>query len=129
MGSLLTAQCDCGFKYNLIYAGGGMRNFNEVLNAPALCKKCQLFLVKNYLEHDPRCPHCKRIIQFYNDPALFKENLSKDEVECVFHWRLLDGFDSINSKIDNFFCLPNTDYTCPRCGKMTMKFINEGFWD
>jgi len=128
MGTMLIAQCDCGFKSNMINAGGGMSNFNEVLNAPAFCKRCKMFLVKNYLEQDPRCPRCKGKIHFYNDPALFKGDLTK-EVEYVFHWRSPDNFDLIFPNIDNFFCLPNTDYMCPRCGKMTMKFIDVGFWD
>jgi Zn finger protein HypA/HybF involved in hydrogenase expression len=129
MGSLLMAQCNCGFESGMVSAGGGMMNFNEVLNAPALCRKCQIVLVKNYLEHDPRCPHCGGKIHFYNDPALFKGGLPKDTSDCLFYWRLPDGFDSIYPEIDNFFCLPNTDYICPQCGKMHMKFINIGFWD
>lgn len=129
MGSMLRAQCSCGFQSGIIYAGGGMMNFNEVLNAPALCKKCRSFLVENYLKHDSRCPHCGEKILFYNDPGLFKGNLTKDRTNYLFHWRLPDNFDSIHPENNNFFCLPKTNYTCPQCGKMKMKFIDVGCWD
>jgi hypothetical protein len=57
-------------------------------------------------------------------------HIPKDESGCIFYWRLPDDFDSISSqKVDNFFCLPNKDYLCPKCGKMNMKFIENGFWD
>ena len=104
-------------------------NFNDVLNAPALCEKCQIFLVKNYLEHEPRCLRCGGKICFYIDPTLFKGHLPKDKNECLSYWGFSDNFYSINPKIDNFFCLPNTVYKCPRCGIMNMKFIEIGCWD
>jgi Zn finger protein HypA/HybF involved in hydrogenase expression len=126
---MLIAQCDCGFRSNLIYVGGGMMNFNGVLDVPALCKRCQTLVVKNYLEHDPICPHCGGMINFYNDPGLFKGQLPKEENGCLFYWRLPDNFDSNYSKIDNFFCLPKTDYMCPHCGEINMKFVENGFWD
>lgn len=129
MGSMLIAECDCGFKSEMINAGGGMMNFNEVLNAPALCKKCHILIVKNYLKKNPRCHRCRGKINFYNDPALYKGNLPKDINDCIFYWRLPDDFDSVHPEIKSFFCLPNTDYMCPECGKMNLKFIDVGCWD
>lgn len=129
MGSMFIAQCDCGFESNMMHVGGGMRNFNEVLNAPALCEKCQILLVKNYLKQDPRCSRCGVKIKFYNDPSLFKGLLPKNISDCLFYWRLPDDFNSSSTENNDFFCLPKADYLCPRCGKMNIRFIECGCWD
>ena len=94
MGSILAAKCSCGFEYDWINAGGGMLNFHEVCYAPALCKECNIFVVKNYLQMFCKCPQCKKKVLFYNDPSLQKEPLKvvdeTEEYDSIFYWNISD---------------------------------------
>lgn len=137
MGTIIEARCACGFESGRIYAGGGFQNFKEVCAAPALCMSCMQLVVKNCYDKDSKCPACGKRVTFYNDPKLQAPNdeikhlkqsrlpleriIAQELVRDVFDWgRLEDEFR---------FRLPNIQYLCPKCGKMTMKFLNVGDWD
>lgn len=122
---MLLAKCSCGFESEKIYAGGGFLNCNESCGAPALCQRCNLFVVKNYLKIFCRCPQCKKKVLFYDDPSLQKGppiNFDKEvETDSVFSWNMHDK--------NKLFILPNTYYFCPECGKFAMTFEDVGDWD
>ena len=121
MGSILKAECQCGFESEEILAGGGM-DFHRSCRAPALCPVCKIFLVKNYMKKFSKCPTCRRKIVFYDDPIIQADSKTED---YVFEWNL--PFDNGTGK--DVFKLPDTQYLCPKCGKMNMKFIDYGCWD
>lgn len=47
MGSILKAQCSCGFNSELLFLGGGMVNFKTYFGVPAYCSKCDAIEVVN----------------------------------------------------------------------------------
>ncbi len=120
MGSSLNAKCPCGFSAEEFAVGGGMMNFQTYCGAPALCETCADMLVVNYLDDQPACPKCKGAITFYNAPRLRrkKRQVSK-RTPLVFSWTL-----------GRTFKLPDTEYRCPRCGEVRMRFFDAGIcWD
>ena len=125
MGSILAAKCSCGFEYDWINAGGGMLDFHEVCNVPALCRNCNILVVKNYLHKFCRCPQCRKKVIFYTDPSLQKDPLEvvdeTGEDNSLFYWNI--NYD------DKPCILPNTKYLCPLCGKFDMIFEDVGCWD
>jgi DNA-directed RNA polymerase subunit M/transcription elongation factor TFIIS len=124
MGSIIKAVCGCGFESENIFAGGGFMNFMTNLTAPALCQKCQSFLVSNYLDKGSKCSKCGGTLLFYNDPSLQIVNAndaSSEHEQDVFSWRHPDK--------GREFRLIDTLYLCPKCKEMKMKFIGVGCWD
>jgi len=123
MGTIIQAKCECGFKSKEIYAGGGFKNSEDVLSAPALCTNCYTFTVRNYFSRYNYCSKCKSKVTFYNSDKLWKDkNVSQDEFDSIFWWNI----DFLNNKA---FILPNTLYLCPECKKFKMKFYFCGFYD
>ena len=123
MGSIIQAKCECGFKSRKIYAGGGFKNFKDVLSAPALCTNCYTFTIENYLTKSNHCKKCRSKITFYDDKSLWKDkNISTDEEDCIFYWE-------INLFDNKAFKLPDIFYLCPKCREFKMKFYTCGFWD
>jgi len=118
MGSILIAECDCGFKSKEIYAGGGVANFETECAAPAVCKNCSSFLVLNYLRKKNKCPNCKSEVTFYNDPSIQKKTNTEN---TVFDWYF--------EEYQHTFVLPDTKYYCPKCKKFNLRFISLGCWD
>jgi predicted RNA-binding Zn-ribbon protein involved in translation (DUF1610 family) len=124
MGSIIKAVCECGFSSPHIYAGGGFLDFRTSCKVPAICYKCDDIVVVNYLRASVNCPKCGEEVIFYNDPSLRKESTGAEgetELDAVFSWRMPHTGKS--------FCLPATQYLCPKCGKMTLKFYQVGNWD
>lgn len=96
-------------------------NFMTVCDAPAICRNCRLFLVRNWLKPSARCPRCRRQVTFYSDPSV-QEPVSPpgDEADCILSW---------NTEGKGTFRLPRTRYLCPSCGKLTLEFEEVGDWD
>jgi len=121
MGGIITAHCKCGFESEDIYAGGGMSNFLEVCNAPAICLNCNIFLIKNYMKKLSKCSKCRKKVVFYNDPKVQEQvSESYESYNDIFSW---------NIEKKGTFRLPNTQYYCPKCNEMTMEFLDVGNWD
>jgi len=126
MGTMIQAKCECGFKSEKIFAGGGFMDFMNVLTAPALCTNCYTFTIRSYLAKHNYCKKCKSKITFYNDKSLWKDkNISTSERNCIFYWEI-DPIVSLNNGV---FRLPDTAYLCPKCREFKMKFYNIGIWD
>ena len=121
MGSALNAKCPCGFSVEELAVGGGMMNFQTYCGAPALCEACADMVEVNYLADQPACPNCKGAITFYNAPRLRrKTRRGSQRPPPVFSWELGKGS----------FKLPDTEYRCPRCGEVKMRFFDAGIcWD
>jgi DNA-directed RNA polymerase subunit RPC12/RpoP len=121
MGDKLQAMCECGFKSEIILAGGGMGNFTHYCGAPAVCLHCREFLTKNYKTKYAKCPSCGKKVTFYNDPSLQLPVSESYKHQQIFEWL-------INNEKDDFR-LQDTQYFCPKCGKMTLTFECRGNWD
>jgi len=122
MGSILKAQCKCGFELEDIFAGGGMLNFHEICDAPAICLNCNIFLIKNYMKKYSKCPRCQKKVAFYNDLQVQKKvSESYETYNDIFSWNVNDEKGE--------FRLPDTQYYCPECNEMTLKFVCIGSWD
>jgi len=121
MGGIIRAICKCGFESDKIFAGSGFRNFQTVCAAPAICLNCRRLLIKDYMKKQEKCPDCGREVTFYTDPSLQAQMNESKKPEDIFSWHLSDGMGD--------FQLPNTQYLCPKCGKMTLTFILIGNWD
>ena len=106
MGTILMANCKkCGFLKDEIYYGGGMMNFMEVCNVPALNRKTGQLIVKNIFKK-----HSEDIV-FYNNPSMFKGKLGKD----THQWG-----DIYLRRLKNH---------CPQCKNYSLIFSDAGCWD
>ena len=122
MGTIIQAECECGYKSKLIYAGRGM--FGTGCTVPALCRNCNEIVAVKYLPPDAQCPNCGKEVIFNNDVSLRqeREDVNNTEIQIIdiFNWRIGEN---------KFFRLPDTFYLCPKCKKMTMRFMYAGNWD
>lgn len=121
MGSIIKAVCKCGFESGDIFAGGGFQNFQTTCMAPAICLNCRKLLIKNYTKEHEKCPDCGREVTFYNDPQVQTQTNESKKTRDIFSWHTNDERED--------FQLPDTQYLCPKCGKMTLTFILIGNWD
>jgi hypothetical protein len=119
-GTILKASCPCGFHQEDIMAGGGMANFKTFCAAPAYCAACKTMEILNWLEASPRCITCQAKPVFYNDPSLQEKLDAGAKPRTVFSW---------NTSKKGSFVLPDVNYLCPRCGKVTLRFTVTGMWD
>jgi hypothetical protein len=118
-GTILKAQCPCGYHLEFM-AGGGMANFQTLCAAPAFCAACKKLEILNYLDADPKCTACAGKPIFYNDPSLQEKLPPGTKPATVFSW---------NTDKKGTFVLPDVKYLCPQCGKTTLRFVQNGFWD
>jgi hypothetical protein len=118
-GTIIKAQCPCGYHLEFM-AGGGMSNFKTLCAAPAYCEACKKLEILNYLDDDPKCAACAGKPVFYNDPSLQEKLPPGTKTGTVFSW---------NTDKKGSFVLPDVKYLCPQCGKMTLRFVQNGFWD
>jgi len=119
-GTILKASCPCGFHMDSIMAGGGKANFRTFCAAPAYCAADKTMKILNYLEDAPSCGPDGGKPVFYNDPSLQERLPAGAQPKIVFSW---------NTDKKGVFVLPDVNYLCPRCGKMTLRFESVGFWD
>jgi len=115
VGGIIKAVCACGFETDFM-GGSGRQNVDEVCYAPALCPACKIFLVENYMKENPVCPKCDAAIMFYDSSAL----------QAGRNDRQTPAEENIAAP--GLFILPRTSCFCPKCEKMTMKFIHTGCW-
>lgn len=114
MGTMIQAKCECGFSSDEIFQGSGMIETRKDME-PAYCEKCHRLVVLNYLDLKPHCPHCRSEVRFYNNPSLQRTPNKKKTDNEFIRW--------------GNFLLPDAEYLCPQCGKMTMRFLVIGNWD
>ena len=139
MGSQVTAICECGIRKSILI-GGGMATFTYLEYFPFLCDECGDVVEGNlkqnmYKKIDLKsfsantkveklieiplkerkftCPKCNgRNVIPYNDSRIIG-NLGDGIVARSFDNVLTDG-----------------NYKCPKCSKMTLKFLQSLYmWD
>lgn len=106
MGTIIKAECHCGFKTNELYLGAGMQNFMDISNIPALKKNASNIKMLNYKEKKKYPDHL-----FYNDPELTGLSNSSVSIE----WDGIAIFEQYNF--------------CPQCKKYSLSFIPIGLFD
>ncbi|MEF3698310.1 hypothetical protein [Desulfolutivibrio sp.] len=117
-GAIVSASCPCGYHRERMNLFGGLTNFRTVCRFPALCRKARAIALGNLL--DPAagagdCPASDMV--FYNDPALAPEHPGP----ALVTWNLPDG--------RGVAALFEGGYLCPACGRRTLTFRHDGFWD
>ncbi len=83
MGSILKAECECGFESDHLYVGAGMADFEKVCYAPAFCGNCRKLVVADYVSGSPKCPECGGGVTFYDDRSLQAEARHSDAVSTA----------------------------------------------
>jgi DNA-directed RNA polymerase subunit RPC12/RpoP len=121
VGSIIAAQCLCGFSTKMAL-GGGIRSHEYLCVFPALCSGCGAFWPVNLLDRGARCPTCSRNASDsmipYDDPSL----AGTPGQETVFSW-------SLGKELGRTPKLTDGTYVCPHCRKPTLAFSESGFWD
>jgi hypothetical protein len=117
-GAIVSASCPCGYHRERMNLFGGLTNFRTACRFPALCRSTRAIALGNLL--DPAagagdCPASDMV--FYNDPSLVPEHPGP----ALVFWNLPDG--------RGVAALFQGGYVCPACGRRTLTFRHDGFWD
>jgi len=117
MGSIVVANCGCGYEKEM-HLGGGMMNFETYCGFPVYCPACEQLFVANLFEEPIRCPECSsnRVLPYD------AEELCVTKGSVVFDW-------FVEVRNDRALELTNGEYLCPDCGQFTLSFHMRGFWD
>jgi len=117
MGSIINAECGCGFKRQM-YLGGGMRNFETHCAFPLYCGQCKILFAANLFQKQLSCPDCGgRDVVPYDD-----ERVCQTRGRVVFQW-------AAEHAIGRALALTDGGYLCPQCGRFTLSFSMAGCWD
>ena len=120
MGTILNAQCDCGFAKTEIFVGRGFKP--EYLYVPAYCTKCKSLQITNCLDKMNKCPECRGELTLYTQDSLLEKSASTDKYDNNLFFEVTpDGKRQLR--------LPDTYYLCPNCRKTALRFISTGMWD
>lgn len=117
MGSIVKAQCGCGFEKE-IYLGGGMRTFATYCNFPFFCQACATMFEGNLLKNTVTCPKCNAT----NNVPYDSDRICLRKGQSVFEW---NSTGDTERKLE----LTDGDYLCPSCGRPNMTFYDVGCWD
>lgn len=123
MGSVHTAECECGFSRD-VTVGGGRHTFLQKSLFPFYCKSCGLVEVNIAVLPDKvfeaPCPTCGAAgtVQYgvppvsqhdmRQKPKRFWQRQEPQREQAVLHWRQREASES--------------GHICPACHKMTLKF-------
>lgn len=113
MGSLLTAQCRCGYSI-LCAAGADAQGDGDAWSCffPALCRQCCAVVTVDMNAPSPRCPECRNTdVVPYTNRWLRGKQTAESEV-------LMALADRIGRRLVLNFGV----YYCPNCGKMDLRF-------
>ena len=114
IGAILIAQCDCGFRSEELYTGFGFDSFEDIDIQPAACLNCGILLEVDVNQGKAECPICGKEMRMYDDPWMQEGGeMRVDEND-------LSSIIAAQERIR---------YLCPRCKRMSMRFIEVGFWD
>jgi len=118
MGSMVAAQCECGFEEQFSI-GAGWANCNDTCSFPALCKRCGEMIEVNLLSPKAKCSKCRsRDILAYDDDSL-RGDLGSVE---VMSW-------NVEEQLGRIPCLTDGTYYCPKCKQLSLRFFVTGFFD
>ena len=116
MGSIITAHCECGYKKEEMFVGGGMRDFGTVCNFPHYCEACKIVFEANLLKKERYCPECGT-----EKVVAYEDHACRSEEKIVFSWNAID--------LDGELKLTDGWYFCPACGSYRLIFSDVGSWD
>ena len=117
MGSIVKAECGCGFEKEMSL-GGGMRTFATHCNFPFFCSVCAIMFEANLLKTKIVCPKSKAT----NSVPYDSDRICLRKGQVVFDWNIPDD---TGRRLE----LTDGDYWCPSCGRPTMTFLDMGCWD
>ena len=111
MGSLVEANCKCGYRDGFMI-GGGMLNFMEECYFPSFCRKCNKIVDVNMLDNPVKCPDCRdnSVTPYDQKPIVGKQGKNK-----VANWNVI-------GEIGRSLVLTDGSYFCPACEKYTLSF-------
>ncbi len=115
MGSIIYAECECGYKKDRMLIGGGMANFNRRCNFPYYCDNCNTIIVHNAFIEPAYCT-CGNLLVRYDNEDLSTKN---PETKICFNW------SANNQKL----ILTHNKYLCPECKKYGLEWSLNGCWD
>ena len=117
-GAIVSAACPCGYHRERMNLFGGLTNFRTVCRFPALCRTARTIVLGNLLDPAAGASDCPAPdMVFYSDPSLAPEKPGP----AVISWNLPDG--------RGVAALFGGGYVCPVCGRRTLTFRHEGFWE
>jgi len=117
-GAIVSAACPCGYHRVRMNLFGGLTNFRTTCRFPALCRSTRTIVLGNLLAPAAGASDCPAPdMVFYTDPSLAPEKPGP----AVVSWNLPDG--------RGVAALFEGGYVCPVCGKRTLIFRHDGFWE
>ena len=119
MGSIIIAQCPCGFIKDDLFVGAGMMNYGTSEFEPALCMSCGHFQACDRMARRPRCKKCQGPVRFYDTSGPRLDLLTEDEPQDVGS-TVQDPTQPLSHQ---------GRHLCPRCKEMRMDFLAGGMWD
>jgi hypothetical protein len=109
MGEILSAACPCGFRSANLFVGCGM----VVMHArvPVACPQCHTI----WTEDERRLTrHCRK---------------GHAGAYSLYETDSFTPPDVLETDAAHPRSTPEVRYRCPRCAKMEMQLIREGYWD
>ena len=116
MGSIVSANCECGLSIDAMRLGHGMA-YREISIFPYYCKDCKTFFLEDSYSNDIKCSSCDSYnVVGYNNPEV-----AKKLEPTAFNW--------YNQKNNTSLKLGREGSLCPRCNKFLLQFETIGSWD
>jgi hypothetical protein len=138
MGSIVQAECDCGFTA-CVFIGGGFLDYKTTRYFPCLCSNCGRLVQVNVLAPAPSCPDCGGPDPVpYDDPQLVGARGQHLVAECNLRNYTLPTVDQAVDlgrgkhrlyPLRRNLALYDGSYLCPGCSRMTLRFTLAGMWD
>ena len=122
MGSIVSAECKCGFKKEVMLLGGGFSDFQNKASFPYYCPVCKNLFLGNCLAKKVKCKKCiSENVYPYDD-----KRACKKKGQEVFEWDITD-----DEKDEEEVTLILTDgkYICPKCNEYQLSFYSMGSYD
>ena len=118
MGSIVIGNCECGYKTEELFLGGGMMNYLEVCKFPHYCQECHTFFIGNIYDKNLVCENCQ------------SENIIAydDKRACTFMENEVFN-DYAKDTIGRDLKLSATNNLCPQCKNYSLNFKPIGNWD
>ena len=120
MGSIIEAQCSCGYESDPLRVGGGMADMGQRCMAPALSNRTGTLVLRNFWGKRSREDKTAGAT-FYTHHSLHGPD-DTETARPVFEW--------LGDEEKPDFVLVDISYKCPICERMKMRFIDAGvMWD
>ena len=113
MGTMVEAECACGYSSGVMALGGGRSNHRTNCGFPCCCKACNSLFRANMCDPEVLCPECDTSsVVSYDDPSLA---LTGGVVDEIFSWNTSD-------RLGRELRLHDGKYFCPNCSESGLRF-------